>query len=97
MLRRELLTGARRACLKEQRSTLWAGLADVRSGYRKKLALVVDGPHEVRLRVDAGRAVQLHGVVAPGRLEELVDDLDVLLGLRVAVVVLFVFVKLVIF
>ena len=50
------------------------------------LAIVVNPAHAVGAGEDAGRCVGDDGIVAPGALPELVDDLHVVLGLRVAVV-----------
>lgn len=66
VLRGERLAGPGRPGLQDQRRALRTGLADVWPGDGEVFPDVVDLAHARGLRVDAARAVQHDGVVAPG-------------------------------
>ena len=77
-----------RAGLEQERRALRAWVSDVRAGHVEELALVVYLPYQLWVGVYSLFAVQPYGIVPPGRLEELVYDLEVLLRLGVTVIVL---------
>lgn len=76
------------ASLHDDGRALGRRLADMRAGDFEVLPLVVDFSHEGRVGVDTDLWVELHGVGAPGRGPELVNDLHVFFADGVALVVL---------
>jgi hypothetical protein len=88
VLRGKDLAGLGSTGLEKEWGPLGRGLNDMGTRHREELAIVVDLPHEIRLCVDAFLTVELHCIVSPGGLKELVHDLDIFLGLGISVVML---------
>ncbi|MDT4798207.1 hypothetical protein FQZ97_308310 [compost metagenome] len=76
------------AGLEQHRRALWRRLAEVVALDVEELAVVADLVHLFRLGVDAPLAVGDHRALLPAALPELVEHLQVLVGLVVAAVVL---------
>ena len=75
------------ARLVDHRGALRRRLAQVDAGHAEVRAVVADVVHLVRVGEDAALAVADHGVVLPGAFPQLVEHLEVLVGVVVAVVV----------
>ena len=87
MGRGELPPALRRAGLEEERRALRRGLGEMRPLHRVVGAVMVDGVDLRGVGVDAASGVAQHGVILPASLPQLVGDLQILLGARVALVV----------
>lgn len=81
-------TGSRGAGLKEERSSLWARLAEVRPRYSEVFSNMVDLTHPVWGSIDTLVTVEKYGIIAPGRFPKLIHDGDVFFGDFIPIIVL---------
>ncbi len=88
MVARKRQAARRAASLEQYRRTLGRRLAQVIAFDIVELPVVMDLAHFVGARVDALAAVSQHGIVGPASLKQLVQHLEVFIGLVVATVML---------